>query len=298
MKAGWKTHAIGRHLVDVPGDAKLLEDWKIAGDPLEPLPIKSDTHFKLVVEQREAELRATPHKKHPSLFIEKAMHAQGAVTLISWDEPHSEIFYRSDSYFRAGKKAMKYSGEIDPERKKIALDRRERYAQEWRELRPGEIPEGIGFVAGDMILADNRFNRESWSLSVALAGKPDVGLYLSAYTQSKVEPGLRQRAGGVLTGMLGLGLGLVRLRNRERPVGPIWAEEILVAGTQNGKRGYGFKWEAPGKADSLTEPQINITLEVRESAYPTNAQSFANDEEALALWDAIVDSIRLRPGAA
>jgi len=298
MKAGWKTHAIGRHLVDVPGDAKLLEDWKIAGDPLEPLPIKSDTHFKLVVEQREAELRATPHKKHPSLFIEKAMHAQGAVTLISWDEPHSEIFYRSDSYFRAGKKAMKYSGEIDPERKKAALDRRERYAHEWRELRPGEIPEGIGFVAGDMILADNRFNRESWSLSVALAGKPDVGLYLSAYTQSKVEPGLRQRAGGILTGMLGLGLGLVRLRNRERPVGPIWAEEILVAGTQNGKRGYGFKWEAPGKADSLTEPQINITLEVRESAYPTNAQSFANDEEALALWDAIVDSIRLRPGAA
>ena len=149
-----------------------------------------------------------------------------------------------------------------------------------------------------MILADNRFNRESWSLSVALAGKPDVGLYLSAYTQSKVEPGLRQRAGGVLTGMLGLGLGLVRLRNRERPVGPIWAEEILVAGTQNGKRGYGFKWEAPGKADSLAEPQLNIELEVGESAYKTNAQSFANDEEALALWDAIVDSIRLRPGAA
>ena len=52
------------------------------------------------------------------------------------------------------------------------------------------------------------------------------------------------------------------------------------------------------RISALTEPQINITLEVRESAYPTNAQSFANDEEALALWDAIVDSIRLRPGAA
>lgn len=299
MKAGWKTHAIGRHLVDVPGDAKLLEDWKIAGDPLEPLVIKSDAHFKLIVEQREAELRATPHKKHPALFVEKAAHAQGSVTLISWDEPHSEIFYRSDSYYRAGKKAMKYSGEIDPERKKIALDRRERYAQEWHELRPGEIPSSIGFVAGDMVLADNRFNRESWSLVIRLAGKPDVSLEISSFSVGKVDPEqtLRKRAGGIVAGMLGLGLGLVRLRNRERSVGPIWAEEILVAGTQNGKRSYGFKWEAPGKANSLAEPQLNVELEVGESAYQTNAQSFTNDDEALAVWDAIVDSIRLRPGA-
>lgn len=300
MKVGWKTHAIGRHLVDVPGDAKLLEDWKIAGDPLEPLPIKSDTHFKLVVEQREAELRATPHKKHPSLFIEKAMHARGAVTLISWNRPGGEVFYRFDSYFRSGSNAIKYSGDVSPDRKQAALDRRERYAQEWRELRPGEIPEGIGFVAGDMILADNRFNRESWSLVIQLAGKPDVSLEISSFAVGKVDPEqtLRKRAGGIVAGMLGLGLGLIRLRNRERPVGPIWAEEILVAGTQNAKRSYGFKWEAPGKADSLAEPQLNIELEVGESAYKTNAQSFANDEEALALWDAIVDSIRLRPGAA
>lgn len=297
MKVGWKTHAIGRHLVDVPGDAKLLETWKSAGDPLEALQIKSESHFKLIVEQREAELRATPHKKYPSLLIEKVTHAQGAVTLVSWNRPGGEIFYRFDTYFRAGQKAMKYSQDVEPDRKKVILDDSNLLSQEWRELRLGEIPEGIGFVAGDMILADKRFNRESWSLSIQLAGKPDVGFYLSAYTQSKVEPSLRQRAGGIVAGMLGLGLGLVRLRNRERPVGPIWAEEILVAGTQNGKRGYGFKWEAPGKANSLAEPQLNVELEVRESAYTTNAESFKNDEEALELWDAIVDSIRLRPGA-
>ena len=295
MKAGWKTHAIGRHLVDVPGDAKLIESYKFNKVEVEPLPeIKTKARFDLLVSEREREMRAVKPKTKGS-FIERVPHADGSVTLISWDWKEGFTF---ETYFRAGTSTLKYVGDVSDDRKQAALDRRERYAQEWRELRPGEIPEGIGFVTGDMILADNRFNRESWSLSVALAGKPDVGLYLSAYTQSKVEPGLRQRAGGVLTGMLGLGLGLVRLRNRERPVGPIWAEEILVAGTQNGKRGYGFKWEAPGKADSLTEPQINITLEVRESAYPTNAQSFANDEEALALWDAIVDSIRLRPGAA
>jgi len=297
MKVGWKTHAIGRHLVDVPGDAKLIESYKFNKVEVEPLPeIKTKARFDLLVSEREREMRAVKPKTKGS-FIERVPHADGSVTLISWDWKEGFTF---ETYFRAGTSTLKYVGDVSDDRKQAALDRRERYAQEWRELRPGEIPEGIGFVAGDMILADNRFNRESWSLVIQLAGKPDVSLEISSFAVGKVDPEqtLRKRAGGIVAGMLGLGLGLVRLRNRERPVGPIWAEEILVAGTQNGKRSYGFKWEAPGKADSLAEPQLNIELEVGESAYKTNAQSFANDEEALALWDAIVDSIRLRPGAA
>ncbi len=296
MKTGWKIHAIGRHLVDVPGDAKLIESYKFNKVEVEPLPeIKTQARFDLLVSEREREMRAVKPKTKGS-FIERVPHANSSVTLISWDWKEGFTF---DTYFRAGTSALKYTGDVSDDRKQAALDRRERYAQEWRELRPGEIPEGIGFVAGDMILADKELNRESWSLVIRLANKPDVSLEISSFVVGKVDPKqtLRNRAGGIVAGMLGLGLGLVRLRNRERSVGPIWAEEILVAGTQNGKRSYGFKWEAPGKADSLAEPQLNIELEVGESAYTTNAHSFANDEEALELWDAIVDSIRLRPGA-
>lgn len=300
MKAGWKTHAIGRHLVDVPGDAKLIEQWRYSQDTLEPLPIKSNAHFKQIVGQREAELRNTQQKKHGTMFVERVAHAQESVTLISWSSPTWDGMYWFDSYFHSGTKAIRYSGDLSKDRKQAVLADFETMSREWREIKPGEIPEGIGFMAGDMILADTRLNRESWSLVIRLAGKPDVSLEISSFVVGKVDPKqtLRNRAGGIVAGMLGLGLGLVRLRNRERPIGPIWAEEILVAGTQNGKRSYGFKWEAPGKADSLAEPQLNIELEVGESAYTTNAQSFANDEEALELWDAIVDSIRLRPGAA
>ena len=91
--------------------------------------------------------------------------------------------------------------------------------------------------------------------------------------------------------------GFARLRDRARPVGPIQADEILLASTTDGKRGYGFKWEAPGKEESLAEPNLNASLRVGESAYATNRESFATDEEALELWDAVIDSIRLRPGA-
>lgn len=299
MKAGWKTHAIGRHLVDVPGDAKLVESWKYNQVSMEKLPTRSDAHFKQIIERREAELRETKQKKHGTLFVERVQHSQGSVTLVSWSSPTWDGMYFFDSYFRTGMETLKYSGGVSLDRKQIALERRERYSHEWHEIKPGEIPEGVGFVAGDMILANPELNKESWTLAIQLANKADVSLEISSFVVGKVDPEqtLRKRAGGIVAGMLGMGLGLVRLRNHERPVGPIWAEEILVAGTQKGKRSYGFKWEAPGKANSLAEPQLNVELEVGESAYTTNAQSFANDEEALALWDAIVDSIRLRPGA-
>jgi len=297
MKEGWRTHVIGRHLVDLPGDAKLVERWKYNQDPLEPIPIKSEAHFKQIVAQRETELRTARHQTNGPMLIERVNHAQGSVTLVSWEAPTSKIMYHFDTYFCAGTKVIKNYGVLSPKFKQQVLADFDVMSREWREIKTGEIPEGVGYVAGEMILVDKDYNPESWTLSIQLAGKPDVDFHMSAYVVGKPDVSLRERAGGIVAGMLGMAAGLSRLRNRERPIGPIWAEEILVAGTQNGKRGYGFKWEAPGKARSLAEPNLNIALEVGESAYKTNAQSFANDDEALEIWDAVVDSIRLRPGA-
>ena len=297
MKNGWTTLAIGRHLVDVPTNAGLIQQWKYDETIIDPLPIKSMLDFARIVDLRQAQLKMATHKKHGNMFIERVPQAQGSVTLVSWDSPDSDLFYFFDSFFRAGAKAVKYSDFVSANRKQSIVEDCNLLSTEWREVKEGEIPIGPGFVTGEMMLSDQRFNPESWDLTIRLANKPDVALRVRAFAQDAPEPSLRTRAGGIVAGMFGMAGGLVRLRNRERPVGPIWAEEILVAGTQNGKRAYGFKWEAPGKGSSLAEPQINISLEVGESAYTTNAQSFTSDEEALALWDTLVESIRLRPGA-
>lgn len=298
MKTGWKTHAIGRHLVDLPGDAKVVESYRFNDVKVEPLPnVKTQASFDLVVSEREKELRAAKHETKGSMFIERASHANGSVTLIYWSLPSWEKGYTFDTYFRAGSKSLRYSGDVSLDRKKKSLDLREELSREWRELKPGEIPESIGFVVDGAILVDKDFNRESWSMAVQFAGKPDVHFGISAFAQKAVEEPLRKRTADVHASLLARFVGLSHLRNRERPVGPIWGEEILTAGTEKGKRAYAFKWEAPGKAWSLAEPNINIELGVIESAYETNKESFATDDEALELWDAIVDSIRLRPGA-
>ncbi len=299
LKPGWRTIAIGRHLVDVPGDAKLQQIWRYANTKLERLPVRSDADLLRVVDEREALLRSQPQRTHRQKFIERISLANGSVLLVSWADQSSEFAQYCDAYFFAGDRAIKFSGETEPSEKQIAVDSRNRLSREWRAVPDGQVPAGVGFVAGDMLLAANRFNPESWELSIQLAGKPDVSLDVSAYAHARTKPeGLRERAGGALAGLLGTVAGLMQLRNRRRPVGSIEADEILVAGNQDGKRAYGFKWEAPGKPGSLAEPNLNVSLEVGESAYRTNAQSFANDQEALEVWDAVVESIRLRPGAA
>ncbi|WP_296653830.1 T6SS immunity protein Tli4 family protein [Paraburkholderia sp.] len=299
MNQGWRTRAIGRHLVDLPGDATTIETYSVNQTSIALLPdITTQGSFDLVVNERERERRAARHDTHGSMFVERVRHPNGAITLVSWDSDYSILQYHFDSYYRAGTRVLKYSGTVDDDRKKLILDFRESLSHKWREIPSGELPEGIGFVAGDVMLASKSFNPERWELNIRLRNKPDAWFRLTSYVHERDEPeGLRARAGGVLPALLGMVVGVGQLRNRARPVGPIKADEILVAGTQDGKRTYGFKWEAPGKAYSLAEPNLNLSLRVGESAYTTNRESFANDGEALELWDGVVESIRLRPGA-
>jgi len=298
MKQGWKTIAIGRHLVDVPETATLIPQWKYNGVPIKFRDdVLTDEEYDDMVDEREQALRAVKHNQYGSLFVKRVPHANRGVTLISWNRPGGTLMYRYDTYFRIGTQTMAYIGEVTTDRRDTALVTREDLSKEWRPIDGEAIPEGIGFVANNVIQVDKRYNRESWSLSLRLADKPDAWIVVSAYALSGVEPGLRERAGGLLTSLLGSAVGMHQLRNRARPVGPIQADEILVAGTEQGKRLYAFKWEAPGKAYSLSEPQLNAEIDVIESAYETNKESFTSDEEALELWDALVESIRLRPGA-
>ncbi len=297
MNSVWKTHAIGRHFVDVPTGAKLVESWKYGKDALERVAAGDDGQIAQLVARREAELRKQLQKSGKPSFVDRVLLANGSVALFSWSEPYDETIYASDTYFKAGRSIIRYQKDAIPlSNREKAITFLKRCSAKWRDIPADRTPEGIGFVAGNAMLADDFPNYESWRLLIQLEGKPDVSLEVSSFVGA-AEEGLRQRVGGILTSMLGAAAGLAQLRNHARPVGPIQADEILVAGTQNGKRGYGFKWEAPGKDYSLAEPNMNVSLQVGESAYATNRESFSSDDEALELWDTLVSSIRLRPGA-
>lgn len=299
MSMQWKTHAIGRHLVDVPVSAKLQESWTYDRDRLTIVPFVNAAAYKQAMNAREAELKRQPHKTKNSMLIDRIDLPNGTVTFVYFDLKSSERWCTLETYYviSGGQYVKSVKDAVSADKVKNGTNFVKKINDAWLYLPAGEISKQPGFVVGNAMIRQSLLNIEHWKLSIQLAGKPDVGLSLSSFVQDEPEPGLRQRAGGILGALARSVEGLKTLRNRKRNVGPIEADEILTAGTQDGKRGYAFKWEAPGKGDSLSEPNLNITLSVGESQYEDNSASFASDEEALALWDRLVSSIRLRPGA-
>ena len=299
MNMQWKTHAIGRHLVDVPVNAKLKETWTYDRDKYSVASFASPLAYKKAMDVRERDLRDKQHQMGEGMLVERINISSGSSIFLYYANNLKKNLVVLETYhvIGNGKRYIKsLSGAFGIDRKHLGIN----FLKElmWAYIGENqEINGQQGFVMGDVLLVRNRLNIENWSLNIELAGKPDVNLHLTGFTQAEPEPGLRQRAGGVLGALARSVGGLKTLRNRKRNVGPIEADEILTAGTQDGKRGYAFKWEAPGKGKSLTEPNLNIELSVGESQYEDNSASFASDEEALALWDRLVSSIRLRPGA-
>ena len=157
------------------------------------------------------------------MFIDKWLHAQGSITLVSHEDAEGEILDHFDCYYKSNGSAIKYFGMLSPKRHDAVQQRFERMAREWRAIPTGQIPTEAGYVAGDMLLAASRVNPESWSLYIQLANKPDVSLEVRSFVVGAVKPDqtLRKRAGGILVGMLGMAAGLHRLRNRERQARPI-----------------------------------------------------------------------------
>ena len=298
--ADWTTHCFGRHLVDLPPNARIDQPiFKMFKEQIKLTKIRSAAELEDVVAAREAELKSQKHDTAGSMFIGRELGEKRAITLKLWSTSNSKDIVRIETFFISNNPFHCYSynslGEL--ERLKIGLSIRNDISAALTSRDPRTIPTTLGFCIEQGFIAINELNTESFDVSIGLPGRKDVSFGISTYVQGKVDESLLERTSGLMGSVIGIATGTSTLRRGKHPVGPIDAEEILVAGTEHGKRLYAFEWEAPGKARSIAEPHMSASLGVLEGQYKTNAESFKDDDEALALWDAVIDSIRLRPGA-
>ena len=116
--------------------------------------------------------------------------------------------------------------------------------------------------------------------------------------------------GGLLTRRAANGSALASLNFRSTvlrkgalTIGGRPAEELLESGKDHDKRVLGFYGETLLKTPSRFDaPQIAIEMKMGgQVSGPDSGHDYVdaslNDKDALALWDAVVRSIRLRPGA-
>lgn len=160
-----------------------------------------------------------------------------------------------------------------------------------------EIPTEPGFCIDGAYIAGSEHMDEEFNVSVGFPKYPKVYFSFMAYVVGEPGKSLLERTGGIMSELTSQFAGLKVLRKAKHPVGPVPGEEILTAGSDKGQRLYAFRWDYPGKADSLAEPRLVVDMGLLEQTPPPPPPPFKDDDEALELWDAVVDSIRLRPGA-
>ncbi|BBN56209.1 hypothetical protein TRE132_43340 [Pseudomonas chlororaphis subsp. aurantiaca] len=297
-KTGWITHCFGRFLIDLPPQAEIRAGYYLWGDDIEVL---DDTPAALAarINQREQELKSQQHDSKGSMFLRRLDFGAGASGLLSWSSEVSSEIYLLDTYLvsQPAWRAYKWTGKVSADRELRAIEISTTLARNFRSREPNEIPTESGFCIDRAYIAGSNFQTERFDLGVTFPDYPGAHFEFTSSTGAE-EDRLLDRVSGFLAGAVRMALGIETLRKRERG-GAVPADEYLLTSTDKGQRIYTFAWEAQGKDDSITEPNISAALGVRERSSDSSgklpAPPFKSDKEALAFWDTIIGSVRLRP---
>lgn len=164
---------------------------------------------------------------------------------------------------------------------------------------PSVIPANAGFCFRDGFFNNDGNEKQLESLTVAIRFKkwPDLRVSLTTDTIQKKEPSLLERMKSAsVPDILVSVIGLIRtVRAGKHDVGPITGEESLnTVPTDHGYRIHQFRWESHFELNAPRKPMLALEIETgygpKGSMKPT-----ISDEEAVKLFDAIVNSIRPRP---
>ena len=296
----WRTDCFGRFQIALPPEAKIGADYHIWGNNIER-SWKSVASIKQEFDKREQELKAQRHNSGGQMFVDRAFYGNGSESMLSWKRPTSSILMGRISYLVSsdGKVIYKYESEVAPEKRSSSDDYMKYLAKNIRSRQPYAIPTEPGFCLNGGYIAGNDFRSERFDLGITLPDHP--GAHISFYSSTGAEEDtLLERTGGFFRNhVMGPVAGLHTLRKGKRNLGPIPGEEYLIVSNAKGQRLYAFKWESQGKNNSLAEPNLSLELNVmgEDDDDTPPPKAFKSDEEALQLWDALLNSIRLRPGA-
>lgn len=302
MKADWSMQCFGRHIVQLPKDTKIVQKYALWGDAIELQAAIKGKDVLFMVERREAELRALPHESQGSLFNKRVKFSGESIGVQSWlfrDLTRSqklETWLVSPNNARVWKSANDLSS--DKEHEAIAYI--SALARTIRSREPGEVPTGPGFCIEAGVVGGREFQSEEYLVYLSFPNMPRVSVKLFSLAVGEPQQKLLERVPAGLATLANLFTGASTLRRGDKAVNGIDGQELLLAVRAEGKRGYSFRWESPGKAQSMASPHVAIemsTMNVPDEHGHVADSFFKSDDEAMAFWDAILSTFKVRPGA-
>jgi hypothetical protein len=303
-----KPICVGRFLIDIPADAEvsyrgaMIAGWTIATYD------ETDEQFASRVEKKGAQLaaekneRGMPNLESTHQVDKNGVHGKIHVFGREWirglpTEPLSESV-RVEAMIRVQKHSFNLTREFgnDGYLKKLA-----ELVTQFRSREENEIPSEAGFCFDGGFITEpiTVEQTERTTMFVGLNGHPDVSIALSMIAGITTPRTLLQRDAESTT------ISENRSRFHTFRRGPRLlngepGEEVLERVHEfNGNYGHSFMWELiHNKTDNVFTPLMSFELSTGHGQPGTNVDSSLTDAEALALWDKMLSSLRVRPVAA
>jgi len=300
-----KPTCVGRFVIDLPADAEvsyrgaMVAGWSIVTYE------ETDEQFTARLEERENQLSGQKNERGmPSLESTRQFDGHGVYGKVrvfdrQWIPglPHEPITeaVKAEAMIRVQKHSfnlsMKYVNDND-------LKELTKLVTQFRSREENEIPAEAGFCFdGGFITEPLKVEQsERTTMFVGLNGHPDVSIALSMIAGITTPKTLLQRDADAPT----INANRSRfhtLRRGARALNGEPGEEILDRVHEfNGNYCHSFMWELiHNKTDSVFTPQMSFELSTGHSESGTTVDSSLTDAQALALWDKMLSSLRVRP---
>ena len=296
----WQTCAVGRFLVDLPLDASKKYTAKIWKEEIIWRPDLTPESARQEAAQTAAKYKAIQHKyiKGSTQFINMFDLPGGGIAVHRWQEAYTVEVARMDCYFisQDNEKRIYFfsypmgSDHFVPAKKNVEALARTLVARD----EDDPLPTEPGFVfEGGFSRHTGEWRAERAIVAFKLLSYPGIKGYLDCYGFGTVQKFMFERE-GYEERLAAIKSKIDVLRKGDCSLNGIPGQELCAAATEQGRRKYNFDLEAPGGGPDIARPMLVLHM---NSDKETEDDGFASDAEAIAVWNAIRDSIRLRPGA-
>jgi hypothetical protein len=316
MTEKMKTVCVGRMLIDLPAEAEveLYGAW-ISGFDIDAFA-ETPEAFKERVAVREAEIRATPDRLGGNRNMESTTELRTADGLKGKLFVHGRYVTEGQESDGLTVSQFRYEGlaleahvhaegiSIDLTAKKYDPDRAENLSRLVAQLVPNpanRMPAEPGFCLDRAYIRDplKAEQGERITMAVKLPSRPDIGINFDTIAGTKPDPhGLleRNRASRERLAPL-LSARVTDLRAARRTISGLSGDELVQRVIENNLAiVYGFHWEVIGTEDNVFVPDISLMM-VTGRSDEEPVRSSLSEPAALALWDRIVSTVRVRSAA-
>ncbi|WP_312486643.1 T6SS immunity protein Tli4 family protein [Massilia timonae] len=160
------------------------------------------------------------------------------------------------------------------------------------------IPTESGFCLDRAYVRDplTAKNRERIVMTAGLPSRPDIEIKFDTTAGTKPGKGLLERAAAShARAPLIVSARFTKLRAAPRTIGGLTGDELVEQVLEeNFSIIYGFRWEVDGSEDNVFVPDVRLMMKTG-SGDDGPVPSSLSQPAALALWDRIISSIRIRP---